>query len=63
MAGLASHLESDTIGSGVLELEGGGREVVEILVEELYRTRAEAKQPDSQHPINHNGKVVGFELG
>ena len=35
VAGLASHLESDAIGGGVLELEGGGGKVVEILVEEL----------------------------
>lgn len=37
MAGLAGDLEGDTVGGGVLELEGGGREVVEILVEELER--------------------------
>jgi hypothetical protein len=37
VAGLAGHLEGDAIGSGVLELEGGGREVVEILVQELQR--------------------------
>jgi hypothetical protein len=35
VAGLAGHLEGNAIGSGVLELKGGGREVVEILVEEL----------------------------
>jgi hypothetical protein len=35
VAGLASDLEGDTVGGGVLELEGGGREVVEILVKEL----------------------------
>lgn len=35
MAGLAGHLESDAIGGSVLELESSGREVVEILVEEL----------------------------
>jgi hypothetical protein len=35
VAGLASHLEGDAIGSGVLELEGGSVEVVEVLVEEL----------------------------
>lgn len=35
MAGLAGHLEGDAIGSSVLELEGSGVEVVEILVEEL----------------------------
>lgn len=35
MAGLASHLEGDAIGSSVLELECGGRKVVEIFVEEL----------------------------
>lgn len=39
MAGLASDLESNTVGGGVLELEGGGREVVEILVKELYDKR------------------------
>jgi hypothetical protein len=39
VAGLASHLESDAIGSGILELEGGGRQVVEILVEELNREK------------------------
>ena len=41
MAGLAGHLEGDAIGSGVLELEGGGREVVEILVQELQRGQNE----------------------
>lgn len=35
MAGLASDLEGNTVGGGILELEGGGREVVEVLVEEL----------------------------
>jgi hypothetical protein len=35
VAGLAGHLEGDAIGGSVLELKGGGREVVEILVEEL----------------------------
>lgn len=35
MARLARHLEGDAIGGGVPELKGGGREVVEILVEEL----------------------------
>ena len=45
MAGLASDLEGNTVGGGVLELEGGGREVVEILVEELYHQRGE-------HPHN-----------
>jgi hypothetical protein len=35
VAGLASDLEGNAVGSGVLELEGGSREVVEILVEEL----------------------------
>lgn len=35
VAGLASDLEGNAVGGGVLELEGGGREVVEILVEEL----------------------------
>lgn len=35
VAGLAGHLEGDAIGSGVLELEGSGVEVVEVLVEEL----------------------------
>lgn len=36
MAGLAGHLEGNAIGSSVLELEGGGGQVVEVLVEELY---------------------------
>lgn len=40
MAGLASDLEGDTVGGGVLELEGGGREVVEILVKELGERKA-----------------------
>lgn len=35
VAGLASDLEGNTVGGGILELEGGGREVVEVLVEEL----------------------------
>lgn len=35
MAGLASDLEGDAVGGSVLELEGGGSEVVEVLVEEL----------------------------
>jgi hypothetical protein len=35
VAGLASDLEGNAVGGGVLELEGGGREVVEILVEEI----------------------------
>jgi hypothetical protein len=36
VAGLAGHLEGDAIGGSVLELEGGGGEVVEILVQELH---------------------------
>lgn len=36
MAGLAGHLEGNAIGGSVLELEGGGGQVVEVLVEELY---------------------------
>lgn len=36
MAGLAGDLEGNAVGGGVLELKGGGREVVEILVEELW---------------------------
>jgi hypothetical protein len=35
VARLAGNLESNTVGGGVLELEGRGREMVEILVEEL----------------------------
>lgn len=35
MAGLASDLEGNAVGGSVLELEGGGGKVVEILVEEL----------------------------
>lgn len=35
VAGLASHLEGNAIGGGVLELKGGGGQVVEVLVEEL----------------------------
>lgn len=35
VAGLASHLEGNAIGSSILELKGGGGEVVEVLVEEL----------------------------
>lgn len=45
MAGLASDLEGDAVGSGVLELEGGGGQVVEVLVEQLYAP--------SQQPIRH----------
>jgi hypothetical protein len=44
VAGLAGHLESDAIGSGVLELKGGGREVVEILVKELEREKRHKKR-------------------
>lgn len=36
VAGLAGDLEGNAVGGGVLELKGGGREVVEILVEELW---------------------------
>lgn len=36
VAGLASHLEGNAIGGSVLELEGSGGEVIEILVEELH---------------------------
>lgn len=36
MGGLSGHLEGNAIGGGVLELKGGGSEVVEILVEELH---------------------------
>lgn len=35
VAGLAGYLEGDIVGGSVLELQGGGREVIEILVEEL----------------------------
>lgn len=35
MAALASHLEGDIVGGVALDLEGSGREVVEVLVEEL----------------------------
>ena len=35
MAALAGHLEGDIVGGVALDLEGAGREVVEILVEEL----------------------------
>lgn len=41
MAGLAGHLEGNAIGSSVLELEGGGGQVVEVLVEELYGAKKE----------------------
>ena len=40
VAGLAGHLEGDAIGGGVLELESGGGEVVEILVKELQWTQS-----------------------
>jgi hypothetical protein len=40
VAGLASHLEGNAIGGGVLELKGSGGEVVEILVEELYTAKS-----------------------
>lgn len=36
MAGLASNLEGDIVGGVGLDLDGAGREVVEVLVEELY---------------------------
>ncbi len=52
VASLARHLESDAIGSGVLELKGGGREVIEILVEELDRVGG-ARSPES---------ASGFEI-
>lgn len=35
VAALAGHLEGDIVGGVALDLEGAGREVVEILVEEL----------------------------
>jgi hypothetical protein len=35
VAALASDLEGDIVGSVALDLEGAGREVVEVLVEEL----------------------------
>jgi hypothetical protein len=35
VAGLASDLEGNAVRGGVLELKGGSREMVEILVEEL----------------------------
>lgn len=35
VAGLASELQASAIGQSVLDLDGAGREVVEILVEEL----------------------------
>lgn len=35
MCRLAGHLEGDVVGGGVLDLEGGGRGVVEVLGEEL----------------------------
>lgn len=44
MAGLAVDLEGDTVGGSVLELDGGGRKVVEILVEELH-----GKKQPGQH--------------
>lgn len=37
VGGLAGDLESNVVGGVALELEGGGREVVEVLVEELLR--------------------------
>lgn len=37
MGGLAGDLESNVVGGVALELEGGGREVVEVLVEELLK--------------------------
>lgn len=36
MAGLAVDLEGNAVGGSVLELDGGGRKVIEILVEELH---------------------------
>jgi hypothetical protein len=45
VAGLASDLEGNAIGGSVLELEGGGGQVVEILVEELNR------QQESQRSV------------
>lgn len=37
MRSLAGDLESNVVGGVALDLKGGGREVVEILVEELHR--------------------------
>lgn len=48
VAGLAGHLESDAIGSGVLELNGGGREVVEILVKELEAEKRHKRSVERQ---------------
>lgn len=44
VAGLASDLEGNAVGGGVLELEGGGSEVVEILVEELLAVEVSNQQ-------------------
>ena len=37
VAALAGHLECNIVGGVALDLEGSGRQVVEILVEELER--------------------------
>lgn len=36
VGGLAGDLEGNVVGGVALELEGGGREVVEVLVQELW---------------------------
>jgi hypothetical protein len=38
MAALASHLEGNIVGGVALDLEGSGRQVVEVLVQELETT-------------------------
>ncbi len=39
VAALASHLESNAIGGVALDLDGTGRKMVEVLVEELQNNR------------------------
>ena len=64
MARLAGDLEGDTVGGGVLELEGGSGQVVEVLVEELYKTGQDPGQrPNGLHKNrNPDGNIKSREL-
>ena len=60
VAGLASDLEGDAIGGGVLELKGGGGQVVEVLVEKLQSRRgvlASANRPRSRPLPSRNAEL------
>lgn len=45
MAALASDLEGDIVGGVALDLDGTGREVVEVLAQQLQRGRLLAVMP------------------